>query len=220
LKGKILSEIDLNDNGERVDIRYDRNVDFDKLDLYQKSHYRRYEFASNLVPPGGTCGDFACGTGYGSVMLSEKCKKVIGADINSVVIKNIKSRYKTINNVEFHVADLLDLEYENSFESIISFETIEHFREHDIKSLLKVYHKALKPDGRLIFSTPYKQERSDAALKLGFHQTFWINEEIIDQWLKESNFKIEFSKYQNYQTHTIQDCLELKDFIICVAKKV
>jgi 2-polyprenyl-3-methyl-5-hydroxy-6-metoxy-1,4-benzoquinol methylase len=216
----MLWRVDLEDNGERVDIRYDGNLNFDKLDLYQKSHYRRYEFARDLVARGGTCGDFACGAGYGSVMLSEKCKKVIGADIDSVVIKAITSRYKKLNNVEFLVADLLDIGYENVFESIVSFETIEHFREENIKSLLRVYHKALKPSGRLMFSTPYMQQRSDAALKLGFHMTFCINEETIEQWLKEASFEIEFYKYQNYQTHTVEEHLEVKDFIICVAKKV
>ena len=184
LKEKMLWKVDLEDNGERVDIRYNGNVDFDKLDLYQKSHYRRYEFARDFVTPGGTCGDFACGTGYGSVMLSEKCKKVIGADIDSIVINEITSRYKKFNNVQFLMANLLEIGYENLFESIVSFETIEHFEEQNIRSLLRVYHRALKPSGRLIFSTPYMQERSDAALKLGFHLSFCINEETIERWLK------------------------------------
>jgi 2-polyprenyl-3-methyl-5-hydroxy-6-metoxy-1,4-benzoquinol methylase len=220
VKGRVFSKVNLENNGERVDIRYDGKVNFDKLNLYEKSHYRRYEFARELVKADGTCGDFACGTGYGSVMLAEKGRKVIGADIDSVVIKQITSRYRKVKNVEFRVANLLDMVHENLFESIVSFETVEHFREDDILSLFRVYHKALKPGGRLVFSTPYMQERSEAALKLGFHMSFQINEERIDHWLKESGFKVELYKYQNYETHAIEANLAVKDFIICVAMKV
>ncbi|MFA6391476.1 MAG: class I SAM-dependent methyltransferase [Patescibacteria group bacterium] len=210
---------ELEGNGERVDIKYQKDAQFDKFDLYQKSHYRRYEFARDYITTGSVCGDFACGTGYGSMMLAEKSQKVIGVDLNSEVIEKIKERYANVKNVEFINSNLLDLKYSLEFDSIISFETIEHLMEDDIVKLLNIYHKALKLGGKLIFSTPYMQERSENAIKLGFHQTFYINEEKIMQWLKATGFTIECFKYQNYQTHLIQETLGHKDFIISVAKK-
>ncbi len=74
----LISKSNLSGDGERVDIYYERDVNFDTLDIYQKSHYHRYEFAKNFISSGGLCGDFAWGTGYGSVMLAEKSQKVIG----------------------------------------------------------------------------------------------------------------------------------------------
>ena len=82
----------LEGNGERVDIILKQYVDFDKLDMYQKSHYCRYEFAKKYITQNSVCGDFACGTGYGSIMLANKAKKVVGADINLKVINEVKKR--------------------------------------------------------------------------------------------------------------------------------
>ena len=209
----------LDGNGERVDILYDGHINFDTLDMYQKSHYRRYEFAKDFISSSGVCGDFACGTGYGSVMLAEKSQRVIGGDIDSNVINEIKKRYKKISNVEFINTNLLGLEFESLFDTVVSFETIEHLKEGDIPDLFKIFNRILKPGGRLIFSTPYMQERSSEAISMGFHLTFNIDEKKIKQWLSQSYLVPEFFKYQNYQTHTIQNNLEHKDFFICVAEK-
>jgi 2-polyprenyl-3-methyl-5-hydroxy-6-metoxy-1,4-benzoquinol methylase len=205
--------------GERVDIWYKNRVDFDMLDIYQKSHYRRYEYALTVIKSNELCGDFACGTGYGSVMLAKKAQKVVGADINNEVITAIKERYKKVNNVEFINDDLLNISFNNEFDNVISFETIEHFPEDKILSLLQNFNKSLKSKGKLIISTPYMQERDAAALKLGHHLTFYINEEKINNWFSATGFEPLDFKYQNYETHGIKGDLEKKDFIICIAQK-
>lgn len=206
--------------GERVDIWYKKRVDFEMLDVVQKSHYKRYEYALGIIKPNDICGDFACGTGYGSNMLAQKAKKVIGADINDEVISAIQKRYETVKNVKFIKADLLNMTLENEFDIIVSFETIEHFAEENITNLLAIYNKSLKTNGRLIISTPYMQERNEAALKLGHHLTFYINEEMINHWFALTGFKALDFKYQNYNSHLIQSTLDKKDFIICIAQKL
>lgn len=205
--------------GERVDITFNSQIDFDKLDMYQKSHYRRYEYAVSVVDKSENCGDFACGTGYGSIMLSKKVTSVVGADINGEVIKAITKRYKHIPNIEFKEANLLDLTYNSYFDTVVSFETIEHFSESNIIGLLDVFNKSLKKNGKLIFSTPYMQENTEAALKMGHHLTFFIDETRIEKWLLDAGFAIESYKYQSYGTHTLQEHNDKKDFIICVARK-
>jgi len=209
----------LGGNGERIDIQNGFKINYESLDLYQKNHFKRYEFAKTIITKDEVCGDFACGTGYGSVMISDKAKLVIGADLDTVVINKIKERYKNVSNVVFINENLLDIEYENFFDTILSFETIEHFEENDIKKILKIFSKSLKKNGKLIFSTPYNQEKSEAALKLGFHLTFNIDEKNISDWLNEASFEIEFLSYQNYDTHLINEFLDKKEFIICVARK-
>lgn len=210
----------LGGNGERVDIQLQKTFDFEKLDMYQKNHFRRYEFAKEIVEAGDICGDFACGTGYGSILISEKAKKVIAADIDDGVITTIKERYVNNKNVTFLNENLLDLKFENVFDKVLSFETIEHFSEPDIKKLLSMFSKSLKQGGKLIFSTPYTQEKSEAAMKLGFHLTFYIDEEKINGWLKEAGFSIQSVCYQNYDSHFVKNELEKKDFIICIARKI
>ncbi len=205
--------------GERVDILYRKKIDFETLDMYQKSHYKRYEYALDVIAANDVCGDFACGTGYGSVMLSKKAAKVIGADINADVITAIQKRYRNHKNIQYITADLLDLSFDKEFDNIISFETIEHFTEENILKLLLVFSGCLKPGGRLIISTPYRQERSEAALRLGHHLTFCIDETVITNWLSAAGFQLVNFKYQNYDSHHIEDDLEKKDFLLCIAEK-
>lgn len=209
----------LGGNGERVDINLNKPINVDSLDVYQKNHFKRYEFAKEIVTKDDVCGDFACGTGYGTVLIARKAKSVIGADLNSEVIAKITDRYKNNSNVTFLNENLLNLSYTNYFDCIISFETLEHFDEDNIKNLLLIFRKALKKNGKIIFSTPFMQENSDEALKMGFHLTFYIDEQKIEKWLKESGFQIAMIKYQNYDTHDIKDELSKKEFIICVAQR-
>jgi hypothetical protein len=62
------------------------------------------------------------------------------------------------------------------------------------------------------------QQKTPEAINSGFHLTFQINEAKIQQWLSANDLVCEFFKYQNYQEHNVQDHLEKKDFIICVAR--
>jgi cyclopropane fatty-acyl-phospholipid synthase-like methyltransferase len=127
-------------------------------------------------------------------------------------------RYKDVQNIEFVQANLLGLNYESLFDYIVSFETVEHLQEEDIPELFRVFSRALKSGGTLIFSTPYMQEMTVEAINMGFHLSFYIDEVKIKRWLSAGNFVCEYFKYQNHQTHNIEDHLDKKDFIICVAR--
>lgn len=96
---------------------------------------------------------------------------------------------------------------------------LEHFEEVDIKKLLFIYSRALKENGKLIFSTPYMQEQSEQAVSAGLHLTYYTNEEKIFNWLKLSGFSVLTFQYQNYDTHIIKHNLKKKEFIIGVANK-
>jgi SAM-dependent methyltransferase len=162
--------MNLENNGERMDIDY-FNMRYENFDIYQKSHYKRYEFARTLIDDDDIVGDMACGSGYGSMMLLEKCKEVYSVDIDPITINEVANRYKN-ENAYFVVGDLIDLKVENKFDKIVSFETLEHFTPDDFKKVIINFHRALKKDGKLIFSTPYNQERSEASMR--FHKTFYI----------------------------------------------
>jgi cyclopropane fatty-acyl-phospholipid synthase-like methyltransferase len=205
-------------DGERVDINYFK-MRYKTFDQYQKSHYHRYQFAKEKLNPNDQVGDFACGTGYGSMILAERCKKVTGVDLNQEVIEFIQNRYRKQPKVEFIHSDLLDLKFENSFDKIISFETVEHLSEENIEVLFEIYHKALKEGGKLIFSTPYNQEKSEIAIKMGFHLTFYILEDTVRNWLEKAGFELDQFYYQNYFAHDVVEQLDFKEFIITVARK-
>lgn len=209
-----MKNVNLENDGERMDIDY-FNMNYDFFDIYQKSHYKRYEFASTLVKPTDVVGDMACGSAYGSMMLLEKSMEVYAIDIDISTMNEVANRYKYPNLHLIH-GNLLDLKTNNKFDKIVSFETLEHFNPDDLKIVLKNFHNALKDDGMLIFSTPYNQEQSQVSMK--FHKSFYLTEEVIENLLGNL-FTIDSFHYQDYQTHDIKIDDGDKNFIIVVCNK-
>jgi SAM-dependent methyltransferase len=97
--------------------------------------------------------DVACGTGYGSALLSAKgACLVVGGDISRQAISRAKRFYKC-NQVEFVVLSATDLPFrDSSFGVLLSFETIEHL--NDARSFLKELRRVLKDESPIALSTP------------------------------------------------------------------
>jgi SAM-dependent methyltransferase len=133
-------------------------------------HYHRYAFASGLVR-GRKVLDAACGEGYGAAMLARTAASVTGVDISEESIEHARRRYPA-PNLEFRTADCLSLPFpEDSFETIVSFETLEHLADHD--GLLREFRRVLAPDGFLLLSSPDKAEYSD---RQQYHNEFHVRE--------------------------------------------
>jgi SAM-dependent methyltransferase len=207
---------DFTNRGERVDIVYSSSINFAKLDIYQKSHYRRYQFASLRLGEQPVVGDIACGTGYGTVMLAAFSQSAVGYDI-SPIINIVRERYSHIPNVSFQQADILLLEANGTFDTIVSFETLEHFPPAQIPTILRKFNSMLKRDGKLIISTPYNQEETHASRV--HHRSFYITESVLSGWLRSAEFALERLFYQNYLTHEIKEQLPTKDFMVAVCRK-
>jgi SAM-dependent methyltransferase len=124
-------------------------------------HWHRYAFALSLAS-GKRVLDAACGEGFGAALLAEKANAVLALDIDAVSIEHAKTRYGTQANLQFMQADVtqLDALSANSFDVIVSFETLEHVVEHD--RLLAGFYRLLKDDGVLLISTPDKKNYTDA----------------------------------------------------------
>lgn len=125
-------------------------------------HVKRYEFASEFVS--GKVLDIACGTGYGTRILLErdnvgKIQHIVGVDIDQDTIEYAKVNYYN-EKVTFKVDDAAsaDLETEiGGFDSIVSFETLEHLEQDD--AFVCNLEKLLNPSGTLIISTPFGRGR-------------------------------------------------------------
>lgn len=146
-------------------------------------HLHRYAIVKDLVI-GKNILDIACGEGYGSNILSSYAKNVVGIDISDEAINHAKKKYKK-HNLQFKQgsATFIDLP-DTSIDIIISFETIEHLKEHD--EMLQQFKKVLKRDGILIISSPDKKNYSD---KPGYANPFHLKE------LYKNEFEILIKKY-------------------------
>lgn len=128
-------------------------------------HVARYHFASHYVH--GRVLDFASGTGYGSHIIAKNCKEkineIIGVDRDEDTIAYAKYAYYHPLTT-FLKEDVIDPQLPKKlgqFDTIISFETIEHIREE--KQFLTNIYQLLKPQGTLILSTPFGKGRGVAS---------------------------------------------------------
>lgn len=141
-------------------------------------HWHRYLYATPFVKDKVIL-DIACGEGYGSHLLSQYAKRVVGIDISPEVIEYASINYVK-DNLEFKTgsAGSIPIEGKEVFDVIISFETIEHITEDEQKAFMREVKGLLKPDGLFIVSTPNKLIYSDIPnLKNEFHiKEFYINE--------------------------------------------
>ena len=127
----------------------------------EPSHLARYQFALDFIKDNSSILDIPCGSGYGSNLLSQKSKKVIGVDIHSGAIQHAQEFFSK-DNINFEVADMQEISSyfakNTTFDTIVSFEGIEHIelQEHFLDEISKL----LKQDGILIISTPRKPHGS------------------------------------------------------------
>lgn len=142
-------------------------------------HSARYEFTRKFVA-GKKVLDVACGTGYGSKILHNcGASEVYGGDISKEAIIYAQKKFSN-SFINFHVVDVSRLPFpENSFDCVISFETIEHITKY--KEVIKDFHRILKKNGLLIISTPNKDitsKGSDKAENI-FHVKEFTKEEFL-----------------------------------------
>ncbi|EDY84202.1 Methyltransferase domain family [Verrucomicrobiia bacterium DG1235] len=121
-------------------------------------HIHRYLLAKENIS-GGLVLDMACGTGYGTKILSEIAERIVGVDISSEAIKEAQEA-NSRDNTEFKKADCCATGLPSqTFDYITSFETIEHL-DSPLK-LIEEITRLLKDDGVLIISSPDKFEYTD-----------------------------------------------------------
>jgi ubiquinone/menaquinone biosynthesis C-methylase UbiE len=128
----------------------DKSVTLEDLE----SHLARYEFAAGFCK-GKVLLDIACGSGYGSRYLFDKgARIVVGGDISAEAVEAARSFYRR-QGVEYLLLDATKLPFaDDSFEAIISMETIEHLKQY--QDYLSECKRVLKEGGLFICSTPNK----------------------------------------------------------------
>jgi SAM-dependent methyltransferase len=133
------------------DLRMDANHPLFPAERRQ-FHLDRYAFAKGYCA-GKTVLDGACGTGYGSALLGEYSARVVGVDMSAESVAYATKTYAR-NNVSFRKSfvELTPFE-DNSFDVVVSFETVEHTlcpRSHMMEIA-----RLLEPDeGLAILSVP------------------------------------------------------------------
>jgi ubiquinone/menaquinone biosynthesis C-methylase UbiE len=152
-------------------------------------HLERYCFAGKFIVDKNVL-DIACGCGYGTSFLARRgAKSVIGVDRSVEALECAK--FYTESNLKFINGDAYKLEFENNtFDVIISFETIEHL-DNPTKFVTEL-QRVLKKDGTLIISTPNKLVHSPNSLKP-------VNPHHVHEYFNEEFKSLLFSFFSDVQ---------------------
>ena len=120
-------------------------------------HLHRYFLARELARDLDVL-DVASGEGYGAALLAQTARSVVGVDIDPDAVAHAGQAYPR-SNLRFVTGDARRLPLGDAcVDLVVSFETIEHLGEHD-EMLLEV-RRVLRPDGRLLVSTPERDNYS------------------------------------------------------------
>ena len=130
-------------------------------------HYHRYAVALE-ASKGKDILDVACGEGYGSSMLATVAKSVVGVDVSDEMVAHASDLYAT-GNLVFRQGDVTKLDFDDdSFDVVVSFETIEHLAEQT--EMIAELRRVLRSEGSLIISSPNRLVYSEESGEINdFH---------------------------------------------------
>lgn len=146
--------------------------------LFACDYLRKHSITENVL-------DIACGTGYGSYLLSKHIKNVVGIDKNT---EEVADQYKK-DNIVFIKEDIDKVDLTSTYQAIICFETLEHVNNPN--KLLKQISQCLTNKGLFLLSIPNaKYEKLDENgnnLDI-YHKTIFKLDDLLKQL--NNDFKI------------------------------
>ena len=164
-------------------------MDFDPFLRHFERYYQCIKFLSRTGPDEVWL-DCACGSGYGTNLLSNFTQQVIGYDINKDAIQYAQATYET-SDCTF-VDDLSAIGH-LQFDTILSVETIEHMPFSKGIEFLRILNALLKKEGDLVITTPIVQETNKNP-RNKFHYLEYSNKDFINL-LNKAGFKVHNSYF-------------------------
>ena len=156
----------------------------------QVRHVMRYVQAMRYLPEGGLVLDAACGTGYGTKILSRN-HDMLGLDNDEDALREALQR--AVNGCNFIHGDIRDGKwFADNLDAIVSIETIEHFDQVEGWKILKNFHTWLKDKGVLIISTPYCKTSGPSPVTKTHLWEYCLTD--LEMSLTDAGFAIEFIK--------------------------
>ena len=149
------------------------------LDRVGKWHKWRYGQVLPYITNKDTVLDLGCGVGYGSFILSENAKQVVGVDDSQETI-NYANVHWLKKNIEYICRDVFEVK--RQYNVVAAFEIIEH-----IKDTERFFEKLAEiTKDVLVLSVPHSSIR----VKNKFHWRHFTKEEIT-KYITNIGFKVE-----------------------------
>lgn len=114
-------------------------------------HWHRYLYAAQFCVDRDVL-DFASGEGYGSALLAQTARSVVGMDCSSEALERAENGFARPNLTFVAATAPTILAADASFDVVVSMETLEHFLEHE--EFVAEIKRVLRPGGLLLMSSP------------------------------------------------------------------
>ena len=123
------------------------------LDNLKLADQYNYWILSQILPYlGSTVLEVGCGNGNFTVLLAQRCPRIVAVDLNEEYVKAAKVRLENKPGVEVLTADATQLRWNSSFDTVVMLDVLEHI-EHDVQMLRQLGDR-LQPGGKLIVKVP------------------------------------------------------------------
>ena len=158
-------------------------------------HLHRYLLARELCR-GCDVLDVASGEGYGSALIAQTAKSVVGVEISDNAVTHAVSSYPR-SNLRFLQGDARQLPLgPSSVDIVVSFETLEHFFEHE--RFVEEVRRVLRPGGRLILSSPERDVYSVDGSAANPHHTRELTRREFEELLHPAFRNVEIALQQKW----------------------
>src|ERR1039458_4366212 len=123
--------------------------------MLAREHRQRYEFAAGLCANLRVL-DLCCGSGYGSAILAEHAREVLGVDNDAATIETAQATVgRELPNTGFELAEAVDYlrdRISERFDVVVCFEGLEHL--HDPERAFALLREFAQRGGRVVASVP------------------------------------------------------------------
>ncbi|MFA5890150.1 MAG: class I SAM-dependent methyltransferase [Actinomycetota bacterium] len=118
--------------------------------------------------------DAGSGEGYGTDILADTARRVVGVDLDAEIVRRAAAVY---SRPGFQPANLVSLPFRNaSFDAVVSLQVIEHL--HTPHEFIAECARVMTPGGLLILSTPNRLTFSPEGTRNPFHSFEFAPDEL------------------------------------------
>ncbi|MBQ9269096.1 MAG: class I SAM-dependent methyltransferase [Oscillospiraceae bacterium] len=120
--------------------------------INRKTHQKLKKIVSDLIEPDDTVLECACGTGFLSAVMAQKCRKLTATDFSRKMLRRAEKNCGGYRNITYAWADITALAFpDDSFDKVVAGNVI-HLLDNPLTALSEL-NRVCKDGGTLIIPT-------------------------------------------------------------------